>query len=345
MASSDIKTMKAWTYTSTTGGLEKNLRSVADASPPFSQTLPGDAILVRVRYASLNPADHKLPEVPVLGRVVIPPPASPGMDFAGEVAQTGGAASDDFAVGDEVFGRVAATRFGALGEYVVARRDGLAKVPSGVSLADASCVGTAGQTAYQCIAPYVAHGAGDWVFVNGGSGGTGTFGIQIAKAVGCRVVASCSGRNADLCRSLGADEVIDYTAENVSAVLKAKGQVFKLVVDNVGSAPTDLYKAADHYLLPEGRFVQIGGETSLADVTSILSRGFLPSILGGGKRKWEYLVTKNVHEDLDQIAEWMKEGKVKAVIDETFEYENAPKAVEKLKTGRARGKIVVKGSS
>ncbi|KAI1804255.1 reticulon-4-interacting protein 1, mitochondrial precursor [Daldinia bambusicola] len=332
--------MRAWIYNSTSGGIEKNIQLVQDAPVPFLSPLPKDSIVVKVHCSSLNPADYKFPELGLPMRALIPTPASPGMDYSGVVTQTGSAVSA-FHVGDKVFGRVAPNRYGTLGEYVCTKIDGCALVPEGVSLEDASCIGTAAQTAYQCIAPNVK--GGDKVFINGGSGGTGTFGIQIAKALGCHVTTSCSDKNAELCRSLGADEIIDYKKENVSEVLKAKGQIYKLVVDNVGT-PLDLHKAADHFLLPEGKFVQIGGEFSFSNITNIMSRQFLPSFLGGGKRKWEYLVTNNTHDDLEQIAKWMKEGKVKAVIDEVFEHEDAPKAFEKLRKGRTRGKIVIKGS-
>ncbi|KAI2467065.1 reticulon-4-interacting protein 1, mitochondrial precursor [Annulohypoxylon bovei var. microspora] len=332
--------MKAWVYSTASGGLEKNLQLVDSAAPPFPDAPPKDVVLVKVAYSSLNPVDHKLPELGLVARFAIGTPASPGLDFAGVVSEAG-SAINGFRVGDKVFGRIDPNKYGTLGEYVPARVEGLALLPEGVSLEDASTVGTAGLTAFQSIVPNVK--AGDKVFVNGGSGGTGTFGIQIAKAVGCHVTTSCSGKNEELCRSLGADEVIDYTKENVSEALKAKGQVFKLVVDNIGSAPPDLYKAADQYMLPEGKFVQVGVHMSLGGMANVASRQLLPSFLGGGKRKLEFFITKNSHENLEQIGKWLKEGKVKAVIDETFQYEDAPKAFGKLKTGRVKGKIVIHG--
>ncbi|KAI2618936.1 reticulon-4-interacting protein 1, mitochondrial precursor [Hypomontagnella submonticulosa] len=341
MSGTTPKSMRAWLYTATRGGLEKNIKLVPDAALPFTHTLPKDGILAKVHYSALNPADFKFPELGLVGRVMVSTPAAPGMDFSGVVVQVGEVVKD-FSEGDRVFGRIPPNKFGTLGEYVLAHRDGCAIVPEGVSLEDAGSAPTAGMTAYQCIAPNVKEG--DKVFVNGGSGGTGTFGIQIAKALGCHVTTSCSGKNAELCRSLGADEVIDYTKENVSEALKAKGQVYKLVVDNVGS-PADLHKAADHFLLPDGKFVQVGVQNSLSDMKTLVSRQLLPSFLGGGKRKWTYLITQNNHEHLEQIAKWMKEGKVKAVIDETFEYEDAPKAFEKLKTGHVKGKVIVKGAA
>ncbi|KAI0879821.1 reticulon-4-interacting protein 1, mitochondrial precursor [Annulohypoxylon maeteangense] len=340
--SDNPKTMKAWVYTSAAGGVEKNLKLVSDASAPFPEALPKDVVLVKVHSSSLNPVDYKLPELGLLSRLIVCTPASPGLDFAGVVAAVGSAVTG-YSAGDKVFGRIEPNKYGTLGEYVPAKAEGIALVPEGVSLEDASTIGTAGLTAFQCIVPNVK--AGDKVFINGGSGGTGSFGIQFAKAVGCHVTTSCSAKNEELVRKLGADEVIDYTKENVSEALKAKGQVFKLAVDNIGSTPADLYKAADHYLLPEGKFMQVTVEMSLGGVANVTSRQLRPSFLGGGKRKLEFYITKNSHKDLEQIAKWFEEGKVKAVIDEVFQHEDAPKAFEKLKTGRVKGKVVIRGSA
>ncbi|KAI0002841.1 NAD(P)-binding protein [Xylariaceae sp. FL0662B] len=342
MASSENSSiMRAWLYTSTKGGLEKNIHLKPDAPRPTY--LSKDEILVRVRSTSVNPADYKLPELGVISRLfLISTPAVPCMDFAGTVEKTGGDDDASFKVGEPVFGNLATTRFGSLGEYVVAKRSACARVPEGVTFEQASTVGTAGQTALHAIAPHVREG--DKVFINGGTGGTGTFSVQIAKALGCHVTASCSDKNADLCRSLGADEVIEYTKDDVSGVLKAKGPIYKLVVDNVGSSPPDLYKAADHFLLPEGRFVQVGVGNSFKDIKVLLLRMFLPSFLGNGHRKYETLMLSSKHDDLEKIGNWMKEGKVKPVIDETFEYEDAPKAFERLKAGHAKGKIVIRGA-
>ncbi|KAI1333590.1 NAD(P)-binding protein [Xylariaceae sp. FL0016] len=359
--------MRAWHYTSARQGLDKAIRLVPDAAVPVPAARDGGGdVLVRVHAMSLNPADVKLPEMgPLIARLVIRTPAAPGMDFAGVVVSSSSSSSKDpeqrqkpkegegevgvFQPGDRVFGRVEApTSQGSLGEYVLASPAGLAHLPAGVGMEDGAAVGTAGLTAYQCVVPNVVPGAGDRVFVNGGSGGTGVFGIQIAKALGCEVVASCSGRNAELVRGLGADEVVDYAAEDVVARLRemsrGEGKMFKLVVDNVGGSPADLYSASEHYLAPDGKFVQIGAGSSFGDMRSLMSRALRPGFLGGGRRKWEFFLTSNRADELRRIAGWMAEGKLKAVVDEVFEYEKAPEAVAKLKTGRARGKVVVRVS-
>jgi len=192
---------------------------------------------------------------------------------------------------------------------------------------------------YQAIAPNVKNG--DKVFINGGSGGTGVYGIQIAKALGCHVTTTCSTPNVEFCKSLGADDVIDYKASDVVETLSSKGQIFSLVVDNIGT-PANLYKAASAFLLPTGKFVQIGSTISLGSLKTVGGNMLLPGFLGGGKRPYQMLMTKPSADELAQLAEWFKEGKLKGVLDSVFEWEDAPKAFEKLKTGRAKGKVVVR---
>jgi NADPH:quinone reductase-like Zn-dependent oxidoreductase len=138
---------------------------------------------------------------------------------------------EDLKSGQLVFGRLdSPRRFGTLGGYIIPPRAGTVPLPDGVEVDDAACIGTAGLAAYQSIVPYVKKG--DGVFINGGSGGTGVFGIQIAKAKDCYVVTACSTANVELCKRLGADEVIDYKKSGVVEILKKSGRKFDLVVDN-----------------------------------------------------------------------------------------------------------------
>ena len=329
--------MKAWQFSSTTGGIEANLKLNDKAIPPPAKLSP-DEVFVEVISMSLNPADYKLAELPIVGRLAITKPASPGIDYCGRVIGTGSAV--DLKSGQIVFGRLGGpTKFGSLAECMVVKRAGAVPLPDGVDLDDAAAIGTAGLTAYQSIVPHVK--AGDKVFINGGSGGTGTFGVQIAKAVGCHVTTSCSTPNIQLCRDLGADEVIDYKSTDIVKELRAKAPGFSLIVDNVGS-PTRLYEDSHHYLKEGGRYVQVGVASSLSGLFSLFTRSFWPSFLGGGKRPYSSIFAVNKYDDLAQIGQWMKEGKVRAVIDSVFEFEEGNKSFEILKSGRARGKIVVR---
>ena len=286
---------------------------------------------------SLNPVDYKLPEVPIVGRLVVSRPASPGLDYCGRVVSAGSKA--DVKPGQIVFGRLdGPTQFGTLAECIVVKRDGAVPLPEGIDLDQAAAAGTAALTSYQCIIPFAK--AGDKIFINGGSGGTGTYGIQFAKAIGCHVTTSCSTPNVQLCKDLGADEVIDYKTSDLTKELRAKGQIFSLAVDNVGM-PHDLYTASHHFLKQDGNYVQVGAGMSPGAIYSILSRMLWPGILGGGKRPFQFLGVESKYDDFVKIGQWMKEGKVRSVIDTVFDFDDGPKAYAKLRTGRAKGKIVV----
>jgi len=332
-----MATMKAWQYTSASGGLVKNLKlNNAAARPP--SVLPKDKVLVEVISAALNPADYKIPELGLISRAVIARPASPGIDYCGKVVVIG-SDIDTVKEGDLVFGRLdMPTQFGTLGQFIIAPRAGCVPLPTGIDPDHAACIGTAGMTEWECIVPYVKEGSK--IFIHGGSGGTGTFGIQIAKVLGCHVTTSCSTGNVSLCKSIGADEVIDYKTTNVSEELKKKGQVFDLVVDNVGD-PNDLYIAANTFLKSSGKFNQVGFQMGLAGIASSASRMLRPGFLGGGKRPFVIAMVQNEYDGYIQMGKWMQEGKLKAVIDSTYEYSDAPKAFERLKTGHAKGKVVV----
>ncbi|KAA8644540.1 NAD(P)-dependent alcohol dehydrogenase [Aspergillus tanneri] len=324
--------MRAWMYHRVTGPLEKSLTLELSARSPL--TLRPDQLLIQIISASINPADFKVPEMGIVSRAIVAPPATPGMDFCGRVVTTGPSVKI-FQPGQLVYGSTAVpVQFGSLGEYMTVAEKNLAPLPEGVEVDHAATLGVAGLTAYQATVPYVT--AGDRVFINGGSGGCGIFAIQFAKLLGCHVTTTCSTRNVEFCEQLGADEVIDYTAQDVMAVLKEKGQVFAHVIDHIGS-PATLYQYCDAFLLPGKVFVQVGAASFL----TFANRLVRPSFLGGGKRKYDILLCKMRQDELAQIGQWVQERKVKVIVDSVFEFEEVIQAFEKLRTGRTRGKIVI----
>lgn len=332
------ETMKAWVCAAP-GAIGKTLKLVEDAPKP-PKPLHDGQILVEVACVGINPADHKSMELGVASRALNQFPKTPGMDLSGKVVDV---ASDvtDTKPGDFVAGRVTTGRHdGSLAQYAVLNREGYATLPKDFDLQQAAGLGTAAMTAYQTIAPHVK--TGDKVFLNGGSGGVGTFGIQVAKALGCHVTVSCSTAKANLCKELGADEIVDYKTTKVTSTLSQKGQVFKLVVDNVSNSPPDLYSSSHHFLLPDGKFVMVGGAVSFSSATSIARSLILPSFLGGGKRKFNFYLVKNDKADLQQLVKWVEEGKVKTVIDSVYGFKETPEAFEHLKKGSCAGKVIVR---
>ena len=259
----------------------------------------------------------------------------------------------------------APTKFGACAEFTLISGDqGIVKISDGWTsdhrideFAGAAVVAlTALQTLQAGDLPYNTSGGqatGGKVFINGGSGGVGTFTIQMAKqCLGCeKVVVSCSGANADFVKSLGADEVVDYRNcgnANLSGWLrdwsKRTGEMFDVIIDNVGS-DSDIYWQCHHYLKADGgQYVQVGAGMDFGSFALLAKKMFWPSALGGGKRKYLFLGAQNKKEDFELIGRWMAEGKIKTVIedDNRFDLADAKKAYMKLSSGRTRGKIVIK---
>ncbi|KAL0936067.1 zinc-type alcohol dehydrogenase-like protein [Colletotrichum truncatum] len=326
-------TMRAAQWRTISNGIEKNLKVTTNARFP---TLPKDHTLVKVSYASLNHLDYKVAELPFFS-TFITKPATPGLDFSGLVVST---TLDTLRPGQRVFGRTEPPVCGTLAEYVVVGKAGIAALPEGVALRDAACVGICGIAAFQALAPFVKPGSR--VLINGGSGGVGIFAIHIAKALGCaRVTAVCSGQNAEFCRSLGADDIFDYKKENLVMSLKRKEEFYDHILDTVFQNG-DLYWQCHHYLAPGGTYVSVGLPLQFKTFRTLIGIYILPGFLGGGKRKFKFhSVTANT-QDCAQVGQWIKEGKVRPVIEEEFELENAGKAYGKLKTERTVGKIVVR---
>lgn len=198
---------------------------------------------------------------------------------------------------------------------------------------------TAGITAYQSIKPYIK--AWDRIFINGGSGGTGTFGIQIGKALGCHVTTSCSSTKVDLVRKLGADAVIDYRIDDIVTRLKSEGQAYDLVVDNVENCPKEFFSTTPDFLKPGGHYVAVGGSVSLQTVTKISKDLLIPTLLGGTPRKFVPYFTRNVHEDYKQLVKWLADGTIITIIESTFDFEEATEALKYLKKGSCAGKVIV----
>lgn len=325
--------MRAWQFTSTAGGIEKNLK--INPSVPLPERKPNQH-LVQVLAVGLNPVDYKPAEIPLVTRLILAP-CTPGLDFAGRILEP--ATGSSLQPGQIVFGRADSGLLGgALAQYTVAKQDGVAPLPESVSPIDGASVCIAGLSAYQTIVPYVKEGSN--IFINGGSGGTGCYGIQIAKAKGCYVTTTCSTGNVDLCKSLGADEVIDYKTQNVIEVLKTSGRQYDHVVDNVG-ADSDLYWKCHEYTRPGALYMGVGASVTFKAFLDIFKMRLWPGFLGGGKRKnvGFFLVPKT--EELTQMGSWMSGGEVKAVIDARLPFEDVPEAFRRLKTGRTKGKIVV----
>ena len=248
------------------------------------------------------------------------------------------ASGSSFHSGQLIFGGTSFDgSFGSLAEYAVVPAHLVAPVPEGVDPLHAAGVNIAGLSAYQALEPHVK--SGSRVFLNGGSGGTGMFEIQIAKILGCHVTVTCSSRNAAFCRELGADEVITYDTTDVFAEL-CKQPKFDHVVDNVGN-DRSLYWKSSEFTTPAATFVSLAGGLVWKDFTFTI-KGLLLPRFAYTRARLVFFGAKPDAAALAQIAAWMADGRVKVHLDSTFAVEHAPEAFRKLKEGRTRGKIVVK---
>ncbi|KAH7378535.1 hypothetical protein BKA64DRAFT_244706 [Cadophora sp. MPI-SDFR-AT-0126] len=155
------------------------------------------------------------------------------------------------------------------------------------------------------------------------------------------VTTSCSASKISSCKKYRADEMIDYTTTDVTQKLIENGLIYNLIIGNIGLTPSNLFTAAHKFLLSTSKFIQVGESTSLATLRIFISRILLPRILGGGSSKFKLFSTRNSRGDLGRIARWVLEGKVKVLVEQVFEYEDAPNAIELLKKGRSASKIIV----
>lgn len=286
-------------------------------------------VLVKVRAAAVNPVDCKRRrgEMSLLSSAKYP--AVLGFDVAGEVVELGaGAAALGLAKGDAVFGMRSLPRGGTYAEYAVVPAENLAKKPESIDFVEAASLPLVGLTALQGLRDRGGVKAGSAVLINGASGGVGTCAVQIAKALGATVTGVCSGRNADLVRGLGADQVLDYEKDDLQGLRGA----YDLVLDTVGTLSL---AACRNMLRPGGRFLTLL-PTARAFLDALLTR------FGGGQRAAMPLLVRARREDLEQLAQWVDRGKLRAVVDRTFPLTDAAAAHTYVETGHARGKVVLK---
>lgn len=293
-----------------------------------------DEVLVRVRAAGVNPADWAVMSgLPYIARPVYgmrkPKNAVRGTDVAGQVEAVGTGVTR-FRPGDEVFGWCV----GACAEYASASEDALALKPATLTFEQAAAVPMAGLVAFQALRDHGNVQAGQTVLINGASGGIGTFAVQIAKSLGAHVTGVCSTRNMDMVRSIGADHVIDYTAEDFTR----SGQRYDFILDNVANhSLSDLRRAVTPTgaLVPNGggfdnRWFASGGRVIRANVLKRSS----------DHRLRPFLLSPNL-QDLVALKELIEAGKITPVMDRTYPLSETPQAIGHVGEGHARGKVAI----
>jgi NADPH:quinone reductase-like Zn-dependent oxidoreductase len=293
-----------------------------------------DEALVKVHAASLNAADFETMRGVFVVRIAAP--RKPmykilGSDIAGRVEAVGRNVTQ-FQPGDEIWGDLSyPLGFGTFAEYVCIPENALRLKPTSMTFEEAAAVPTAAVVALQNLRCKRPIQPGQKVLINGAGGGVGTFAVQLAKYFGAEVTGVDSTSKLDMLRSIGADEIIDYTQEDFTK----SGQHYDLIIDVVAYRLIFAYKRA---LGPEGIFIFVGGST--AAIFQAFFLGPLISRTGSnymGIGMWK----PNNKEDLDFLEELFEAGKVVPVIDRRYPLSEVPEALRYLEEGHARGKVVI----
>ncbi|KAF8216311.1 hypothetical protein K438DRAFT_1797001 [Mycena galopus ATCC 62051] len=315
---------------------------------PIPKELPKDHVLVKVQVTALNPADYKV--LAFLPSFIARRPHVMAMEFAGTVVDSNGS---EFSAGDKVFGVSTLPKPGVLAQYVVLPAAALAMRPANISAEEAAGVPIVTMTAYQALVNYHRVESGQTVFVNGGSTGVGMAAIQIAKSMGCRVVATASAKNKELVLSLGADEFIDYTQAPLVDQLLAKppSPKYHALFDAAGLTDPALYVNCASYLAPGGMYLSAGTLPNSWKVFREMLRQFFegrlrPAWLGGVPRKFDVVSVSFAKQDLEVVRDLVAKGTVKPIVDSvhSFDQEGVMQAFEKLMSKHAKGKVVIKVS-
>ena len=298
-------------------------------------TIGPDDVLVRVRAAGVDPGVwHLMTGLPYLIRVMgyglrAPKWRVRGRAVSGRVEMVGTNVTG-FHPGDEVFG----TCEGSFADYASARADRLAPKPTNLTFEQAATVPISAQTALQALRDAGRVQPGQRVLIIGAAGGVGSFAVQLAKGYGAYVTGVCGTEKAELVRSIGADDVIDYTRTDFADGTRR----YDLILDTAGNRSLSHLRRA---LAPEGTLVIIGGEGG-GRWLGMMGRIFRTMVLAPFVRqKLRFLSATERAEDLRLLKELIEAGKVTPVIDRTYPLSQASEAIRYLEQGHARGKVVI----
>ena len=306
-----------------------------------------DEILVQVHAAGLNPIDNMIPKGTFKPILRFQLPATLGSDLAGVVVEVGSRVTR-FKPGDAVFASIFDLGTGALAEFALVPENAAALKPGNLDFVQAASIPMVGLTSWQALKERAHLKPGQKVFIPAGSGGIGTFAIQLAKYLGARVGTTTSAGNVDLVRSLWADEVIDYKKQQFEDVLRDYDAV-------LGTVRGDAIEKSLRILKPGSTVVSLIGPPDAAFARARGMNFFMVFVFGLLSRKiirharkrggaYSFLFVHPDGSQLAEIAELLKAGRIRPVIDKVFPFEQATEALAYLEKGRAKGKVVVQMS-
>lgn len=325
-------------------GSADNVRA-GDAPEP---TLRDQDVLVQIHAAGVNPVDARIREGDFKAFLRYQLPIVLGCDVAGTVIGVGSRVRR-FRVGDEVYSRPSDERIGAFAERIAIHEDDVALKPTSLTMEEAASIPLVGVTAWQALIERAHLQPGQKVLIHAGSGGVGTFAIQLAKHVGATVATTTSTANVDLVTRLGADVVIDYRTSNFADTLRDYDVV-------LNSLDTKTLEQSLRVLKPGGQLISISGppdaafarslalpsmlKTALRAFMNVLSYGIRAKTSRVGVR-YSFLFMRADGDQLARIAALIDDGTICPVIDRVFPFAETKEAMAYVEHGRAKGKVVV----
>jgi alcohol dehydrogenase len=307
--------------------------------------LRDDDVLIEVYAAGMNLLDSKIKSGEF--KLILPyrMPLVLGHDVAGVVIQVGSRVRQ-FKAGDEVYSRAPDHRIGTFAQFIAVNENDVAPKPKNITMEEAASIPLVGLTAWQALIERAHLKKGQKVFIQAGSGGVGTFAIQLARHIGATVATTTSSANIDLVKSLGADIVIDYKKDDFEKVL----QNYDVVLH---SQDTAALEKSLHVLKPGGTLISISGPPDPAFAKKVGAPWFVSLIvrlLSSGVRKkatrrdlkYSFLFMRANGHQLREITRLIEAGAIHPVMDRVFPFESTNEALAYVEAGRAKGKVVVK---
>ncbi len=307
--------------------------------------LRDDDVLVQIHAAAVNVLDSKIANGEF--KLVLPYrlPIILGHDLAGVVARVGPQVRQ-FKPGDEVYARADDFRIGSFAEFIAVKEASLAHKPKNLTMEEAASIPLVGLTAWQALVERARLKRGQKVFIQAGSGGVGSFAIQLAKHLHATVATTTSAANLDLVKRLGADVIIDYRKVDFEKTLRG----YDLVLN---SQDNKTLEKSLRVLKPGGKLISISGPPDPAFATDIGAPWYVKgvvSLLSLGARKrakalgvdYSFLFLKASGQQLREIASLIEAGVIRAVVDRVFPFGSTNEALAYVETGRAKGKVVIK---
>jgi NADPH:quinone reductase-like Zn-dependent oxidoreductase len=302
-------------------------------------------VLIRIHAAGVNPLDSKIRDGEF--KLILPYrlPLILGNELAGVVVRVGSRARR-FKPGDEVYARPGKDRIGTFAEFIAVREDDLAIKPKNLTMEEAASIPLVGLTAWQALIERAKLKKGQKVLIHAGSGGVGTFAIQLAKHVGAIVATTTSAANVELVKRLGADIVIDYKKDRFEEALRD----FDVVLNSLDA---ETLKKSLRVLKPGGKLISISGPPD-PEFAKYLGQSrmlqWVMRLLSFRIRRqaarhqvnYSFLFMRASGDQLRQISALIDEGAVRPVLDRIFPFESTKEAMAYVETGRAKGKVVVR---